>query len=75
MKTNNEYAKAFGRLYAKTPKAVFAAVAFSYASWASGEEAHTGAETVARFVKEWRILHENGIVPQRPVTGQKGGAN
>ncbi len=69
MKKSNEYASAFGRLYAKVPKSVFAAVAFSYASWACGEEASTSAEAVARFVQEWRVLHENGIIPQKPASG------
>lgn len=66
MKKTNEYSRAFGRLYAKTPKSVFAAVAFSFANWASGEEAKSAAENVARFIAEWSLLHENGIVPQAP---------
>jgi hypothetical protein len=68
MKSSNEYAQAFGRLYAKTPKAVFAAVAFSYANISCGESGHeaaTEAEAVERFINEWRILNENGIVPQK----------
>lgn len=69
MKTSNEYAQAFGKLYAKTPKSVFAAVAFSYANGASGEEAGTSAEVVARFVEEWRTLCDNGIVSQKPASG------
>jgi hypothetical protein len=52
----NSYAQAFGRLYAKTPKAVFAAVAFSFAGWACGQEAKTDAEQVQRFVDEWARL-------------------
>lgn len=66
MKTSNSYVKAFGRLYASTPKAVFAAVAFSYAGWAIGSEAKTNDEQIARFLAEWRTLYDNGIVPQRP---------
>jgi hypothetical protein len=69
MKSSNEYAQAFERLYAKTPKAVFAAVAFSYANISCGEDGHesgSSEETVRRFLNEWRILHENGIVPQKP---------
>ena len=64
-KSSNEYAQAFGPLYAKTPKAVFAAVAYSFAGWAAGEEAKTNDEQIERFLKEWRILWENGIVPQK----------
>ena len=66
IKTSNEYARAFGRLYAKTPKAVFAAVAYSFAGWAAGNEAASTEVQIARFIEEWRILHENGIVPQKP---------
>lgn len=68
MKSSNEYAQAFGRLYAKTPKAVFAAVAFSYAHTQCGEdglESSSSEETVRRFLNEWRILNENHIVPQK----------
>ena len=66
MKRTNEYSQAFGRLYAKTPKAVFAAVAFSYANWACGEESANDQETIGRFIQEWRVLHENGLVSQKP---------
>ena len=66
MKSSNEYAQAFGRLYAKVPKAVFAAVALSYASWASGQETANFDEAVTRFIEEWRVLNQNGIVPQKP---------
>ena len=66
MKIGNEYARQFGRLYAKTPKSVFAAVALSYASWASGEEAQTFDIAVDRFLEEWKVLNENGIIRQKP---------
>lgn len=66
VKIGNEYAQGFGRLYEEIPKAVFAAVAYSYAGWACGEEAKANDEIVARFLEEWRILHDNGIVPQKP---------
>jgi len=62
MKQSNSYAQMFPRLYAKTPKAVFAAVAFSYAS-AGGDNQR---DAVPRFLEEWKILHDNGIVPQEP---------
>lgn len=63
-KISNQYAQAFDRLYAKTPKAVFAAVAFSL-SFINVEESGTDA-AVKHFINEWRMLHENGIVPQEP---------
>lgn len=69
MKSSNEYAQAFGPLYDKIPKAVFAAVAYSYAGWAGGEEAKTTEEQVELFLKEWRVLWENGIVPQKALSG------
>ena len=65
-KSSNEYAQAFGKLYARTPKSVFAAVAFSYANWACGTESGSTDETVSRFLEEWKCLYENEIVPQKP---------
>jgi hypothetical protein len=62
VKLSNEYAKAFGALYAKTPKAVFAAIAFSLAS----EGGDFPNEGLIRFHDEWHTLHVNGIVPQLP---------
>lgn len=62
MKKLNGYALAFEKLYQKTPKAVFAAVAFSYTS-TGGEDPAAGRRN---FLTEWRILWENGIVSQKP---------
>lgn len=62
VKSMNQYAEQFGQQYAKIPKSVFAAVAFSFAS--SGGD-HMG-EGVKRFTDEWKILFENGIVQQKP---------
>lgn len=62
LKLSNSYQRAFGRLYAKTPKAVFAAIAYSYTS-SGGDHPE---QSVANFLEEWRILHENGIVQQPP---------
>ena len=62
MKASNEYAAKFGPLYSKIPKAVFAAVAFSYTS-SGGDDLEHGVE---RFLEEWRILSDNGIVRRRP---------
>jgi hypothetical protein len=63
LKIHNEYAVAFGKLYADTPKAVFAAVAFSFAMRLSEDKPK---EAIAEFVREWLVLHDQGIVPQRP---------
>ena len=57
MKKSNEYAAAFAKLYDVTPKAVFAAIAWSLANRIGGNEVHT-------VMQEWNILHLNGIVPQ-----------
>lgn len=61
-KITNEYSEAFGKLYASTPKAVFAAVAYSYTS-SGGDNPIQGIEN---FLQEWRILYENGVVTQKP---------
>lgn len=72
MKKSNQYARAFGPKYAKIPKSVFAAVAFSYANWACGEEAKTDEEAISRFMKEWHTLYDNGIVSQKPRASAPG---
>lgn len=63
MKTHNEYALAFGRIYDETPKAVFAAIAYSFAMRLNEDQPEAA---IAGFLKEWTILHNQGIVPQRP---------
>ena len=62
---DNDYALALGELYDKTPKAVFAAVAVS-ALTSGGDKLNMAKPYLLR---EWRILHENGIVPQKPPKG------
>ena len=59
----NEYAQAFGQLYKKTPKAIFAAIVWSYAS--AGGDCPENA--VSNFLVEWQILHDNAIVLQKPM--------
>lgn len=59
---HNEYASALGPLFEEMPKAVLAAVAVS-ALTIGGDEIDQAAERVAR---EWCVLHQTGIVPQRP---------
>lgn len=63
-KLSNHYARYFGKLYASTPKSVFAAVALSLAYIDVEEKGFP--EAVEQFLFEWRCLHENGIVPQKP---------
>jgi hypothetical protein len=65
VKRRNEYVNALGKFYARTPKAVFAAIAFSYANrlFAKSE----GTEVVDALVDEWKVLHDNEIVSQKPI--------
>jgi hypothetical protein len=59
----NEYSRALGgRLYAETPKAVFAAIAVS-ALTAGGEQIQQADQ---RIIEEWTALYTNGVVSQAP---------
>jgi hypothetical protein len=58
----NEYQKDFPN-FERTPKAVIAAVAYSLAMRLS-EDDPARAEKLLR--DEWRVLHQNNIVPQVP---------
>ena len=62
MKLRNDHMSELGTLYAATPKAVFAAIAVSYAT-CGGDYIERARENV---LLEWWFLHENGIIPQRP---------
>jgi hypothetical protein len=61
-KLSNGYARVLGPLYARTPKAVFAAIAVSALS-GGGDRLDEAAEAV---IREWETLHLNGVVPQAP---------
>jgi hypothetical protein len=64
MKVSNAYAEQLPRnIYDATPKAVFAAIAVSLAT--HGDPFN--ADPLLPILKEWEILHQNGIVPQ-PIT-------
>jgi hypothetical protein len=65
MKIGNEYAQQLRSRYAKTPKAVLAAVVVSLLVKQSGKEDFDGV--LDAFVQEWAILHQNGIVSQKPL--------
>lgn len=62
-KTRNEYVVALGRDYAETPKAVYAALAFSLAMRLSEDDAEAARKLLA---DEWETLHANEIIPQKP---------
>lgn len=80
MKTSNEYAALFGRLYDRTPKAVFAAVAYSFAHLIAADQSFGIKDAlrglppvgpwndvvIRQFLSEWKTLHENEIIPQQP---------
>jgi len=59
VKLRNPYAE--GKFYTDTPKAVFAALAFSLA-----ERLSNGEQSESVLIEEWAILHTNGLVLQRP---------
>ncbi len=62
LKKMNSYAEELGSdLYEACPKAVFAAMAASFAS--SGGSFMEMARK--RVITEWAVLHEQGIVPQQ----------
>jgi hypothetical protein len=63
LKQHNEYERLIGEeLYAKTPKAVLAAIVASFCS-VGGDYPESVPDGMLR---EWTILHDNGIVPQKP---------
>jgi hypothetical protein len=61
-KVMNTYAKQLDAIYAQIPKAVLAAIAVSFAT-CGGDRLEDSENAI---LKEWRILHDNGIVPQPP---------
>lgn len=63
MSKHNQYAAQIGQdLYENIPKAVLAAIAVS-ALTLGGDYLE---EARSRVAKEWLILFQNGIVPQKP---------
>lgn len=64
----NEYAAQLGKLYEQTPKAVFAAIAYSFADRLDGE-APTPNRIAEMLVEEWLALSTAGIIPQKPPKG------
>jgi hypothetical protein len=66
----NDYLPVVQSIFERTPKAVFAAIAVSFANRLDGEDAlqrDGGTEDLLRAVmEEWDMLHQAGIIPQRP---------
>jgi hypothetical protein len=67
-KVTNGYAQAFGDLYEKTPKAVFAAIVYSFVSIGDDLSRY---EAVQNFLEEWGMLFETGIVDQPAPAGRR----
>jgi hypothetical protein len=66
VKVQNSYAELLPKdFYAYTPKAVFAAIAVSLATHGDPFNGEHGGP-LAEVLREWTILHQNGIVPQAP---------
>lgn len=68
-KVSNEYAEELGSLYDRIPKAVLAAIAVSYASNGGYDMEHA----VDNILAEWQCLHNNHIIPQKPVQQPREG--
>jgi hypothetical protein len=67
LKLENEYVRALGAAYSTTPKAIYAALAYSLALRLC-EDDHARAVTL--LGDEWANLHGGGIVPQAPKGGR-----
>lgn len=64
VKQSNEYANMIpGQMYEDTPKAIFAAIAMSFALRLNDDGATLA---LSEIVNEWIGLKINGIVPQSP---------
>jgi hypothetical protein len=66
MKKSNEYARLI-RLatYENMPKTVLAAIAVAFAAQLEGGDLKKAEK---KIMKEWDVLHANGIVPQKPLS-------
>lgn len=69
-KKTNDYAQEVAEIYARTPKAVFAALAVAFAHRTLGGDMESLAGVEQALLEEWKILHNAGIVPQAPPRGQ-----
>ncbi len=65
-KTGNNYQTLLTD-YEQTPKAVYAAIAVSFAAFFKEGDLDAVEDHIHR---EWRILHGQGIVPQAPRRGR-----
>ena len=67
IKKTNAYAALLDpKVYESIPKAVFAALAVSFATHGDPWNPENGGTAQELILNEWQILHENDIVPQRP---------
>jgi hypothetical protein len=72
-KLRNSYQEVLDRdVFDRMPKAVLAAIAVSFANQIAGaEDIESFDGCQARILDEWRILNQNGIVPQRPIAPRR----
>lgn len=63
-KQSNEYVDEMNEYYDMVPKAVFAAIALSFALNLA-EDNFTAAKQL--IINEWKALYDNHIVPQSPI--------
>lgn len=65
-KVSNDYAKVAPK-YSGTPKAVWAAIAVSFAARIAERDPFGDSDAIAICIgEEWEALYRNGIVPQKP---------
>lgn len=66
---SNCYVETLGlEVFERTPKTVFAAIAFSLSNITSGGDTMDDwSEARKRFFEEWEALYNNGIVSQKPI--------
>jgi len=62
--TNNYQLQLTQEFFDKCPKAVFAALAVSYALRVTNEDF---SKVQDELLNEWQCLHSAGIVPQKPI--------
>lgn len=73
MKQMNDYANLIdAEIYIKTPKAVFAAIAVSFANQISADELVRSGNATKAILDEWLALYNAQIVLQKPVKKGRG---
>lgn len=63
--TYNDYQRHLGWYFDRIPKTVLAGIVVSMLS--NGGDNLKAKEVSEKIYNEWKLLHENGIIPQRPI--------